>query len=260
MYQEKWLNGKRVDAFSKSHLLYGRLFLPSNSLEAMLIKQLSSKSQLLVTCVSDSSVKYGGALTANYQRDSGSWCQEFIFSTYEALLGYRGMYSLSFAEIRSASKAAVPVPSKLSLGFELFYGVANKSPGFSTALRYVTQSTYTGSPLTLTLMSNPLMGHLSATYAVQTATNASFASKFDFNLFSYDSDLSLGCEIWRNDSPNSPAPPSVIKSSLHLGSQRLNLLWESKFKDFLASAGVVLSFAERTPRAAGFGLEIQYSS
>lgn len=225
----------------------------------MFIKQLSRKSQLLLTCVSDSAVKYGGALTANYQRDSGNWCQEFIFSTYEALLGYRGMYSLSFAEIRSASRAAVPVPSKLSLGFEVFYGVANKSPGFSTALRYVTQSTYTGSPLTLTLMSNPLMGHLSATYAVQTATKASFASRFDFNLFSYDSDFSLGCELWRN-ADSATSPPSVIKSSLSLGSQRVNLLWESKFKDFLASAGVSLSFAERTPKATSFGIEIQYSS
>lgn len=249
LFAQRWLAGSRID--SKDTLLYGRIFLPGNSLEAMWIKRLSYFSQLLVTCVSDSKLKNNGALTLTYQRDTGRFNHEFIYSTHEALLGMRSLYNLG-----ESSK------SRLSMGTELYYGVLNKAPGLSMALRYTTQSTYTGTPLTMTLMCNPLMGHFSATYALRTTQVSSFASRFDFNVYSYLSDLTIGCEIWRK---KKSAPigddeySSVIKASGSVTNQRFRVALETRYKDFLVSTGLGLSKnANRFDSI--LGIELQYSS
>lgn len=44
------------------------------------------------------------------------------------------------------------------------------------------------------------MGHIAATYAVRAGETASFASRFEFNMYSYESDLVIGGEIWRRKS------------------------------------------------------------
>ena len=41
------------------------------------------------------------------------------------------------------------------------------------------------------------MGNLSCTYAVQATRDLSLASRFDFNAYSYESEVVLGCELWR---------------------------------------------------------------
>lgn len=80
----------------------------------------------------------------------------------------------------------------------------------STGLRYTTLPSHLGSPLTMTLTLAPLMGHLSTTYAIQAGSNASFCSRFDFNIYSYDSNLVVGCELWRRRKQPAP-PPSALK-------------------------------------------------
>lgn len=59
----------------------------------------------------------------------------------------------------------------------------------------------------MTLMCNPLMGHISAMYSLTTG-GSSFGSRFDFNAYSYQSDLSVGCEIWRSDYSSTAKPAS----------------------------------------------------
>lgn len=48
----------------------------------------------------------------------------------------------------------------------------------------------------MSLLCNPLMGQISSMYSLSTK-RASFGSRFDFNVYSYESDLSIGCEIWK---------------------------------------------------------------
>jgi distribution and morphology protein 10 len=186
-------------------------------------------------------------------------CNEFIYSTHESLLGLRSLFNIGFDPKKKSGS------SRLSMGFEVYYGIASKSPGLSTALRYTTQSAYTGTPLTMTLISNPLMGHISASYALRTTAASSFASRFDFNVYSYLSDLSIGCEIWRtprnNNLDGSDEYSSVFKASTSLGTQTLKLLWEGRYRDFLISSGVGLC-KEHSSRDldATFGIELQYSS
>lgn len=49
----------------------------------------------------------------------------------------------------------------------------------------------------MTLTLNPLMGNLSSTYAVKAARGLTLCSRFDFNVYSYESELVVGLELWR---------------------------------------------------------------
>ncbi|SCU96608.1 LAMI_0F07118g1_1 [Lachancea mirantina] len=189
---------RRQDFFIKDEkarpgLFYGRMYYPSSILEAMIVKRFSSYTQFVMKCVS--SLSQSSILTLYWQRDSGQNSQEWIFSTNEVLFGYRLLHN--FAQSQSKLDTALYNNSSLSLGAEFWFGLLNTSPACSTTLRYSTHSTNTGRPLTLTLSWNPLFGHISSTYSVKTGYGTSFCSKYDFNLYSIDSNLSFGCEVWR---------------------------------------------------------------
>jgi len=83
----------------------------------------------------------------------------------------------------------------------LYYGLLNKSGGMSTGIRFTTLPRHTGFPYTMTLTLNPLMGNVSSTYAVKAGRNLALCSQFDFNFYSYESDLKLGLELWRRKRP-----------------------------------------------------------
>lgn len=253
---ESYLAGEKL---GRNHnLLYGRIFLPGQGLEAMAIRRLSQMSQLLITCVSDSRLKNNGAVTLFHQRDTGKWCQEVIFSSHETLLGFRGLYNVGY------DRKVHNDPSRLSLGWEMYYGISNKSPGLSTGLRYTTQSAYTGTPVTMTLMANPLMGHISSTYALRTTTASAFASRFDFNVYSYLSELSIGCEIWsKAANPQQQGDnefSSILKASTTVTNPSIRLLWEGRFRDFLVSSGVGINRLTGPDLSTTFGIEFQFSS
>jgi distribution and morphology protein 10 len=230
-------------------------------------------------------------MTFYLQNHGRKLSSEYIFSTNEALFGFRCLYS--FKQGAERLNTALYNNSSLSLGTEVWYGALNMSPGLSTALRYSTQSTYTGKPLTMTLAFNPILGHISSTYSVKTSINSTFSSRYDFNLYSYDSNLSFGCEIFKfKDFASSlkkidpRLPPygrslddgkesvveafesliqdtdftSVIKLSTDLNSQNVKVAWEGKYKDFLVSNGVDLQWKATGPDAKKYGFSIQYSS
>ncbi|ONH67459.1 Mitochondrial distribution and morphology protein 10 [Cyberlindnera fabianii] len=155
------------------------------------------------------------------------------------------------------------------------------------------QDAIAGKPLNITLAANPLLGHISSTYSVKTSINTTFSSRYDFNIYSYDSNLSFGCELWRSNGPPkgiikridpSLAPhakhgtddqtvieafeslvrdtgyTSVIKLSTSLNDQQVKLMWEGKFKEFLVSAGAELQLKSPTPEVKRCGIQLQYSS
>jgi distribution and morphology protein 10 len=86
---------------------------------------------------------------------------------------------------------------RFSAGAELYYGTLNKSGGMSVGMRFATLPTYRGSPLTATITINPLMGNISWSYAVMAGKYCSLASRMDFNVYSYESDWTIGLELWR---------------------------------------------------------------
>lgn len=188
-------------------LLYGRLYLPHSTLEALYLRRLTPRLQLKLSCVSDGRLPNGGSILALLQHDAARYSTEYIYSTDSALLGIRGLYNFGpdppprvypHSSQEARQQAPPPPPhSRFSAGAELYYGLLNKSSGTSLGLRFATLPAHAGFPYTMTLTLNPLMGNLSSTYSVRASRHLALSSRFDFNVYSYESDLMLGLELWR---------------------------------------------------------------
>ncbi|KAF9941170.1 Mitochondrial distribution and morphology protein 10 [Mortierella antarctica] len=129
-----------------------------------------------------------------------------------------------------------------SAGAEVYYSATEKLGGVSTGLRYRTlpplapvrehssssddsssvqplsETTMPGYPtstapeyhqnyipITITQTLNPIMGHVSSSYAAQVHPDLGLCSRFDFNLYSYDSELTAGVEWWIRERKGSAA-------------------------------------------------------
>ncbi|CUS20754.1 LAQU0S01e13916g1_1 [Lachancea quebecensis] len=216
-------NPGKAKGFEPSSLWYGRMYYPTSTLEAMLVSRSSAQTQFVAKCIS--SLANASVLTLYWQKDSGQNCQEWIASTNEGLLGYRILHN--FVGSQSKLNTSLYNDSSLSVGGELWFGVLNTTPACSTTLRYCTHSANTGKPLTLTLSWNPLFGHVSSTYSVKTSSGATFSSKYDFNLYSIESNLSFGCDLWRRgnikqSSPHGVKPPSGSNTNFPVSSKEEN--------------------------------------
>ncbi|KAA8897765.1 mitochondrial distribution and morphology protein 10 [Sphaerosporella brunnea] len=230
-------------------LLYGRMFLPRGTLEALYLRRLSPAHQLRATAVSDAKLRHGGTILFTLQHDTAKYSSEYLYSSDVSLLGWRGLYNF-------AAPSTGEALGRLSAGAELYYGVLNKSAGMSTGLRYATLPSHPGIPLTMTLTLNPLMGHLSATYAVKAGKSLSLASRFEFNMYSYESDIVMGCEMWR---PRGQGAEGVLKARIGQNGA-VGLLWEGRVKELLFSVGGLVDFRRREGPVKVLGVEVAYSS
>lgn len=230
-----------ITEYNRNSLLYGRMYFPGAALEAMIIKRLSKQSQLLVKSISNPNLSKNGTMIIYLQNNTSKYLREFVYSTNEALIGFRCLYNFgrnpqqhhhhqyqyqyqqqqqqyqqqqqhpdkSATSPKKLSSQPLPIIPQLdnsvvSIGAEIWYAAMTMSPGLSTALRYATRSTVTGKPLTMTIACNPILGQLSSTYTVKTSAASSFSSKYDFNLYSYASNLSLGFELYNYSKKASP--------------------------------------------------------
>lgn len=75
-------------------------------------------------------------------------------------------------------------------------------------------------PTTITAIFNPIVGHISGAYAARVSRDLSLCSRFDFNVYSYESEWSLGAEWWtrrkQTKSPPQPVVPDLSSPSLPL--------------------------------------------
>lgn len=192
----------------------------------MILRRTSPTALLNIKAVSDNALPNGGTILAMWQKDVGKYSMEYLYSTDSALLGMRGLYNFgadprhephpyeraketvapSTAEstlIEGFGSDIKPTsPSILSVGGEVYYGALSKSFGISTGARFTTLPAHTGFPYTMTLTLNPLMGNLSSTYSVKAGQHVALSTKFDFNFYSYESGVMVGCELWRKRQPS----------------------------------------------------------
>jgi len=136
----------------------------------------------------------------------------------------------------------------------------------------------------MTLTLNPLMGNLSSTYSVLASPLLALSSRFDFNVYSYESELQIGTELWRRKTK--PLPDNLDWARMKMGQKPLfsqpsnvndddmagclkarldqrgglSLLWEGRMKDLLYSCGATIDLRHGENMIRGFGLEMQYSS
>jgi distribution and morphology protein 10 len=284
---EQWHRGKRID--KRDSLLYGRLYLPQSTLEALYLRRISPTQQLKLSAVSDSRLRNGATILALHQYDVGKYSTEALYSTDGGLLGIKGLYNFG-PDPRTGIGESVPPRTddrfygRFSAGAELYYGTLNKSGGVSVGGRFATLPAHKGIPLTATLTLNPLMGNFSATYAVKAGDNLALCSRFDFNAYSYESGLILGCELWRKkmkvprrkersmaaklewrldeeekvvDEPEELS--GVLKARID-HNYKIGVLWEGRVKDLLFSLGSSFDMKRRDQPFRSLGLELQYSS
>ena len=189
----------------ESSLLYGRLYLPQSMLEALVVKRLSPALQVQLSAVSGQFLRNGGTLLGLAQYDMGRYELEGLYSSDGGLLGFRGLYNFGGDAEEPASPNSTEngngdrerIYGRFSTGGEIYYGTLNKSGGISIGARFATLPSHKGTPLSATLTINPLMGNITANYAVVAGKHCSLATRLDFNAFSYESAWAIGMELWR---------------------------------------------------------------
>ncbi|KAK4546449.1 Mitochondrial distribution and morphology protein 10 [Oleoguttula mirabilis] len=282
-WNEIWHAGRRVDR--KDALLYGRLYLPTSTLEALYLRRISPTRLLRLNCVSDGALPNGGSVLALLQNDYGKYSTEYLYSTDSALLGLRGLYNFGYDPRVPYHQPSARLPAhpwdhqsgRLSAGAEAYFSPVNKSGGVSCGLRFTTLPTHTGFPYTMTLTVNPLMGNLSSTYAVKAGRNLALCSRFDFNVYSYESDVVVGMELWQRKQASvdvawasklvRPGWSKVVEDDVNgvLKAQmdnngKVGLLWECRIKELLVSLGAAFDLKKRERMLGSVGVEVSYSS
>ena len=251
-------------------------------------------------------------MLALLQHDRGKFSTEYLYSTDSALIGVRGLYNfgpeppehvhdtpqpslspsldttagpLSPNPPPSSSTSPPNLPAaRLSAGGECYFSPLNKSGGISTGLRFSTLPRHPGFPYTMTLTLNPLMGNLSSSYSVIASPLLALSTRFDFNVYSYESDFVVGMELWRlkeepidetewakrkmgklkqmdNDERGGQADQvaGVLKARMDQ-SGTIGFLWEGRIKELLYSCGVHVDLKGGENLVRALGVEVCYSS
>ncbi|KAF9891785.1 Mitochondrial distribution and morphology protein 10 [Aspergillus nanangensis] len=295
----------------KATLLHATMHMPPpTTLNALFLRRISPTMQLTLAICSTrgpplSKSAPQASLLTQLSHDTGKYSNEYLFSTDNALFGWRGLWNFG-PDPRNPKDTTTPRLSLLSAGAEAYYSPVSSLVGMSTGLRFSTlpaatdtssstsTSTSTSTPIstfpyTLTLTLTPLTGSLSTTYSLRASPNLAFSSRFGFNVYSWESEMVAGCELWRQSRPKLPAdeeddglewarrklrmmddspvpapplhltPPtekeeeateSVIKIRVDQ-SWNVRLLWEGRVKELLVSAGVGLGPSSFSSAATG---------
>lgn len=139
-------------------------------------------------------------------------------------------------------------------------------------------------PTTITAVLNPILGHISAAYASRVSQDLALCSRFDFNVYSYESEWTMGAEWWVRRPSHSPDlavdmagedTQGVLKGristnyvclALHtlrlfsLFFQDVSLFWEGRLSNVLLGIGVVSDLGNRSRPVRALGLEVAYFS
>ncbi|CDS03343.1 hypothetical protein LRAMOSA00745 [Lichtheimia ramosa] len=254
------------DAISH-YLLYGRMSFPGSRLEAMYVRRLSPHLQCLITAVNQPRLPGQPQMAMQLQYDVGKWCSECSYTTDDGLLGVRALYNFGQQETAldgSVNNVAAGIQGQWALGTELYYGTLDKSGGLSIGLRYHTLPSAGTPPICFTYTLNPLVGHMSTAYVAQVSKELAMCSRYDFSIYSYESDLALGFE-YRTKNDIDPGKDKtqklegLIKARIGF-TEGLALMWEGRLKNTLFSIGLTADLSSRSSPIRTIGLEMQYFS
>lgn len=202
----------------KATLLHASLQLPSpTTLYALFLRRMSPTMQLSLAVCSTQGTPLSksapqASMLAQLSHDTGKYCNEYLFSTDNVLFGWRGLWNFGL-DPRYTSDDSPPPLSLLSAGAEAYYSPVSSLIGMSTGLRFSTlpaatetpspsSSSSTPTPIstfpyTLTLTLTPITGSLSTTYSLRASPNLALSSRFGFNVYSWESEMVAGLELWR---------------------------------------------------------------
>ncbi|CAL1701374.1 unnamed protein product [Somion occarium] len=201
---------------------------------------------------------------------------------------------------------------RISAGAEFYLSAKEKSAGVSAGIRFTTlpdatppsfqvpssasspihsnPHSFSQPPTTITALFNPMLGHISAAYAAGVSKDLSLCSRFDFNVYSYESEWTVGAEWWTRRSktkptvdtdtddvdPSLPTPTlfapvnplecrdngdiqGVVKARASTTTD-VSLMWEGRIRNLLVSLGIVSNLSSRAKPIKAIGLELSYFS
>jgi len=124
-----------------------------------------------------------------------------------------------------------------------------------------------------------MMGHMSGAYTAQVSRDLSLGTRFDFNVYSYESEWTMGAEWWLRRSRSKPASDGTVEDASAVSeaptsphdvtgvvkarvstSNDIALLWEGRLKNVLVGLGVASNLSSGTKPIKSFGLELSYFS
>jgi mitochondrial distribution and morphology protein 10 len=131
----------------------------------------------------------------------------------------------------------------------------------------------------MTMTITPLMGQISTSYAIKASPYSAFCSRFNFNLYSYESELVVGCELWqrRQSQAQSNAIPKLSNLAMELDSKTedpvtgvlkarmgsnfdLGFVWEGRFRNVIFSLGATLDLLKASGPVKNVGCEISFTA
>lgn len=145
----------------------------------------------------------------------------------------------------------------------------------STGFRYRTLPNSNAPPISFTYTLNPIVGHMSTSYVAKLSDELVMCSRYDFSIYSYESDLAFGFE-YRTKNKTPTIETEVDDGIVTLTADRtekleglikarwgftkgLALMWEGRFKNTLFSLGLTADLRSTSPIRT-IGLEVQYFS
>lgn len=135
----------------------------------------------------------------------------------------------------------------------------------------------------MTLTIAPLMGQISASYAIKATPYSAFCSRFNFNLYSYESELVVGCELWQHRQARATKPEAIPQPSAFLTAVELadsngedpvtgvlkarmgsnfdmGIAWEGRFRSVAFSLGASLDLLRASGPVKNVGCEISFTA
>ncbi|KAF5363363.1 hypothetical protein D9756_000870 [Leucocoprinus leucothites] len=255
------------------------------------------------------------------QHDVGKWCTEYNYSAEDGMWGVRFLHNFGRLgnPLEPSEEASSRVKVKrvdeedavegglkgrVSIGAELYFSAKEKSAGVSTGVRFTTLPDATPPsaqlpssdspqplpsqihqpPTTVTCLFNPMLGHISTAYTAKTSRDLALSTRFDFNVYSFESEWTMGAEYWLRrrphfdddeSSPEEPIQESPLKPIYHPDTQQevqgifkarvstnndVSLLWEGRIRNMLVGLGLVSDLSSRAKPIKAIGLELSYFS
>jgi len=265
--------------------------------------------------------RYGAPATRSnlmfgLEHDIGRWCTEYSYSAEDGMWGARVLHhfgrlageagsekrELGEGEKRVDEEDPMPggLRGRFSAGAEAYFSAKEKSAGVSTGIRFTTLPDATPPsltqthppvltsssqpPTTITATFNPIMGQFSGAYAARVSRDLTLCSRYDFNMYSYESDWTMGAEWWVRKSKVRPLAPvqasqespvmalpspaveveedeiqGVVKARVGTDAS-VSLMWEGRLRNTLISLGVLSNLASPAKPIVNIGVELAYFS
>ncbi|KAJ1724044.1 Mitochondrial distribution and morphology protein 10 [Coemansia erecta] len=244
-------NSDSSSSASRDYMMVAQMYPSMSSITGSYISQRSPTSELTLSGVSIAGAHPDLQLIAQYAVNKRRWSSESILATSGKLIGFRSQYN--FGNVEALDRAAYEyycgsdddarrvlrdkTHGRFSIGSEVYFGAQDSSGGISVGARYRYDL-----PLfsELTCVLNPIMGHLSLAWMQQLRPQFCAAARYDFNVFSLNSELAMGVE-WQLDQN------SIIKAGWS-GSQGLRCLVDTRFSNMIFSLGLAFNGDSNTIR------------